>query len=126
MATSGILERDGASAQPPATQDPARRRRRIGYTPGVLVVFLGLLNLADILTTKAVLDRGGSEGNPLMKPLVEDMWGAALVKLGLLIAIAFLVQRCPRSPRLLRGLTAVVVWYTAVVAWNVVVVSQAA
>src|ERR1044071_2218207 len=111
MATSGILERDGASAQPPATQVPARRRFRLGYTPGVLVVFLGLLNLADILTTKAVLDRGGVEGNPLMKPLVDGMWGAALVKLGLLVLVAALVQRCPRSVRLLRGLTAVVGWY---------------
>jgi hypothetical protein len=126
MATSGILDCDGASAQPPATQVPARRRFRIGYTPGVLVVFLGLLNLADILTTKAVLDRGGAEGNPLMAPLVEGMWGAAMVKLGLLVLIAVLVQRCPRSTRLLRGLTVVVAWYAIVVAWNFVVMAQVA
>jgi hypothetical protein len=98
----------------------------LGYTPGVLVVLLGLLNLADVLTTKAVLDRGGVEGNPLMRPLVEGMWGAALVKLVLLVLIGLLVHRCPRSTRLLQGLTVVVGWYALVVAWNFAVIARVA
>lgn len=127
MATSGILDGEEATAQTPFDPNPVASvgcDRLRGYTPAVLVVFLGLLNLADLLTTKAVLDRGGVEGNPLMRPLVEGMWGAVLVKFGLLIAIAVLVRRCPRSVRVLRGLTAVVVWYAIVVGWNLVVMSR--
>ena len=52
--------------------------------------------------------------------------GITAAKLGLLVLIGVLVHRCPRSTRLLRGLTVVVAWYAVVVAWNFVVMAQVA
>jgi hypothetical protein len=43
-----------------------------------------------------------------------------------LVAVAVLVRRCRQSPRVLRLLTAVVVWYVVVVAWNFVTMARIA
>jgi hypothetical protein len=92
----------------------------------VLVAVLSALNLADLVTTRLVLDRGGDEGNPVMRPFVEGMWGAALLKLTCLALIALLARRCLGSQRVRWGLVLVVGWYIAVVAWNVAVLARAA
>lgn len=133
MATRSSLPSDGAYVTDgPAvpTAGEVRRSRLTrwvpGYTPSVLVTLLTLLNAADLLTTRAVLARGGVEGNPLMRPLVEGMWGAVLLKGACLLVVAVLVRRCPQSPRMLRVLTAVVVWYGVVVTWNVVTMARIA
>jgi hypothetical protein len=90
----------------------------------VLVAVLAALNLADLITTQLVLARGGSEGNPVMRPFVEGVWGAAAVKLTCLTVIALLARRCVGSVRVLRGLVAVVAWYGFVVAWNLLVLAR--
>jgi hypothetical protein len=91
----------------------------------LLVTALALLNGADLLTTRLVLDRGGDEGNPLMRPFVEGVWGAAALKFGCLALIALLARRCLGSVRVRRGLVLVVGWYAVVVAWNVGVLARA-
>lgn len=125
MPADGALLADGASA--PGTARRSRLARWApGYTPTVLVALLTLLNVADLLTTRAVLDRGGVEGNPVMRPLVDGMWGAALLKGACLLVIAVLVRRCAQSSRVLWVLSAVVVWYGIVVAWNLVTMARIA
>ena len=86
---------------------------------GQLYWILWLLNAVDLATTKAVLERGGSEQNPVMRPLVEGVWGAAAVKIAILVVIGVLIRRCPpRSRRPDIALVLVTGWYLAVVAWN--------
>jgi hypothetical protein len=89
-----------------------------------LLVALAALNLADLITTRLVLDRGGAEGNPLMRPLVEGLWPALSSKALCLVLIAALAVRCPRPRWTVRLLAPVTVWYGLVVAWNVVVLSR--
>ena len=67
-----------------------------------LVGSLVLLNLLDLMTTQAVLSQGGIERNPLMRPLVEEIWSGAVVKGACLALMALLLVRCPitsRKPR---------------------------
>jgi hypothetical protein len=91
----------------------------------VLVAVLAVLNLADLVTTRMVLDRGGSEGNPVMRPFVDGMWGAALIKFACLALIATLAARCLGSVKVRRGLVLVDTWYLVVVAWNLAVLARA-
>jgi hypothetical protein len=88
-------------------------------TPRVLVATVAALNLLDVVTTKLVLDRGGREGNPLMQPFAHDVWRSVGIKGLCLLVIVALVDRCPRSPLVMRTLTAVNLWYVVVVSWNV-------
>lgn len=131
MVTSGTLTDAAPVAAPPVVEvrprpPRSRSRRLLGNTPAMLVALLTLLNAADLISTRLVLERGGVEGNPLMRPFVEGMWGAALLKFACLAVIAALVRCCPRSPQVLRGLTAVVAWYSVVVGWNVLTLVRAA
>jgi hypothetical protein len=119
MSSGGVL-----TAHPEVGALPAVRVRWWRQTL-VLVGLLAVLNLADLLTTRLVLSRGGSEGNPVMAPLVEGMWGAAVLKLACVGLIAMLAQRCLGSVRARCGLLVVVAWYAAVVSWNVVVLARA-
>jgi hypothetical protein len=100
---------------PPA---PAAARPWWRHPTLLLVAALAVLNGADLVTTRVVLDRGGDEGNPVMRPFVEGVWGAAALKFGCLALIALLARRCLGSVRVRRGLVLVVGWYAAVVAWN--------
>jgi hypothetical protein len=91
-----------------------------------LVTILAILNLADLVTTRLVLDRGGAEGNPVMRPFVDQVWDAALLKCSCVVLIAALVSRCSTSLRVRVGLALVVAWYAVVVTWNVAVLARAA
>lgn len=83
---------------------------------------LWLLNAIDIVTTKLVLDRGGVEKNPVMKPLMEGLWGAVAIKVVVLGVIGVLITRCPpQSRRPDVALVLVTGWYLAVVSWNLAV-----
>jgi hypothetical protein len=120
MASGGVL-----SAVHPEIAVVTAPRVRWWRQTRLLVLLLGVLNIADLVTTRLVLDRGGSEGNPVMAPLVEGMWAAALLKLGCVALIAVLAQRCLGSVRVRWGLLIVCSWYAAVVSWNLVVLAQA-
>lgn len=85
----------------------------------VLAAALVVLNLLDVLLTRAVIAAGGVEANPLMAPLM----GGLAAPLGLKAVVAgcagLLLLLCP--PRARVGESAVlgvVVLYCAIVVWN--------
>jgi hypothetical protein len=137
--TSGTLVPAPAEAAAPAIADdgivviptPARARvgrlrRLLDVRPARLVAILAILNLADLVTTRLVLDRGGAEGNPVMRPFVNEVWDAALLKGSCVVLIAALVSRCSTSLRVRVGLALVVAWYAVVVTWNLAALARAA
>ena len=73
----------------------------------------------DLITTRLVLRHGGAEGNPVMAPIVGNVFGAAVLKCVCVAAIGLLVVRSGPRPRLLWVLAAVDLWYVMVVFWNI-------
>jgi hypothetical protein len=90
-----------------------------------LVALLVVLNALDVVTTHLVLENGGVEGNPIMKPLVDELWHGALVKAVCLGIVASLLARCPKDSRradcVLGGVCG---WYLLVVLWNASVIAR--
>ena len=83
-----------------------------------LVACLIGLNIGDVITTRAVLARGGAESNPFMRAVVDNTLHTSLVK-GLLLAIVLaLVTRTRVHTRTAWTLCVVTIWYTVVVTWN--------
>lgn len=95
----------------------ARRPDDDRFLRTVLVSVLVGLNVADLLSTRIVLALGGAEGNPLVRPFVDGMWGVVLAKFAVLVLVAVLTLRT-RSRRLRVGLALVDLWYVGVVGWN--------
>jgi hypothetical protein len=96
-------------------------RRRL-----VLALSLMVLNAADVIATRALLDRGGVEANPLMRGLMEGL----AMPLGLKVLVAgtvgVLLLCCPpRSKFAEPAVAAVVAAYALIVAWNLSLVVQA-
>lgn len=78
-----------------------------------------VLNLADVLLTKAIIQRGGVEGNPIMKGLMAGFAGPLGTKLAFSLIAALLLVMCPPTSRLAdRAAAAVAGVYIAIVAWN--------
>ena len=90
-----------------------------------LLAWLIGLNIADIITTRAVLGRGGSESNPLMQGVIDSTMQASLVKLLCLALVVTLVLRSRYPLRVAWTLGAVNIWYALVVAWNLGVLARA-
>jgi hypothetical protein len=85
-----------------------------------LLATLVVLNGVDLVLTRILLARGAAEANPVMAPLIDSWWGWAVKTLGVgLVALAVLVTG--RDGKVERWLQVVVGVYTAVVAWNLVV-----
>jgi hypothetical protein len=92
-----------------------------------LVSTLVILNLLDVLTTRWILDHGGTEQNPILRPVIEHPVAPLLIKLGLCLVIGSLVLAAPRRSRFADiGLVSIVAVYTCVIAWNAAVLVQAA
>ena len=83
-----------------------------------LFVGLVVLNLFHLATTRLVLDRGGEEGNPVMAPIIHNVFGAFAIKVLCLALIGGLIVRSRRSARMLLVLAAVDAWYVLVIFWN--------
>lgn len=80
-----------------------------------LAAVLVALNLVDLLVTREVISRGGTEVNPLVAPFIDGL-GATLAKTAGVGVIALsLLRKAPASRRTLVG---ALVLYTGVVAWN--------
>lgn len=89
-----------------------------------LAAWLVVLNVADVLLTKAVLHQGGVEANPVMAGLMGGL--AAPLGLKMLIAglAGVLLLLCPPDARVgERAVTAVVALYSFIVVWNVAVLA---
>jgi len=83
-------------------------------------VYFGLvvLNVIDVITTAVILDRGGVEGNPFIRPMVDGIWQVSLLKAAVLIIIGMLLMRAKESRVSNLALAATTGWYLAVVLWN--------
>ena len=90
-----------------------------------LLAWLIGLNIADLVTTRAVLDRGGRESNPLMQGVIDSTMQASLVKFACIVAVVALVLRSQFPHRVAWSLGAVNLWYALVVGWNLGVLARA-
>lgn len=85
------------------------------------------LNLLDVLVTKWILQHGGTEMNPVMRPLIHDTAAPLVVKLLVATLVGVLLLASPRHSRFAdRAMAVVVVAYAVVVAWNIGILLQAA
>ena len=91
----------------------------------VLVACLIGLNIGDVITTRAVLIRGGSESNPFMRTVVDNMVHTSLLKGVVLAVVVALVVRSRAQGRIAWTLCVVTIWYTVVVSWNLALLARA-
>lgn len=92
-------------------------RRRMWLAASIVV-----LNLADVMLTRAVIRNGGVEANPLMHGLMSGL--AAPVGLKMMVAgvVGLLLLRCPADSRFGEvSVAAVVALYGVIVLWNTAV-----
>jgi hypothetical protein len=123
-----------ATQEAPAVvgEEPGERRRdrlaaTVPFHRWLLAASLVALNLLDVLVTKWILALGGEERNPLMRPIIEHSATPILVKLGIALIVGVLVLSAPQRSRFTDiAVSATVVFYAAVVGWNVAVVLQSA
>lgn len=88
---------------------------------------LAALNTADVATTVWFLVLGGSEGNPVLAPIVHRWWLVVAVKAVVLVLLSRRILDSParsREARVLVGLA--LTYYLGVVAWNLSVVHRLA
>jgi hypothetical protein len=89
-----------------------------------LLAWLIALNIADLITTRAVLLRGGAESNPFMQTVIDSFVRASLVKGACLALVVALAMRTRRPARAALTLGVVNVWYAVVVVWNCAVLAR--
>ena len=89
-----------------------------------MLAWLIALNVADLITTRAVLLAGGAESNPFMQPLVSNLMHAVAVKGLCLLAVTALVLRTRFPERTALVLGGVNLWYAVVVGWNLYMLHQ--
>jgi len=82
---------------------------------------LVVLNILDVVSTAAVIAAGGTENNPLMRPLIDGIWAAVALKTLALLVIAWLLARCTDSRRIGVMMACTTGWYLAVVSWNLAI-----
>ena len=88
--------------------------RRLYLAAAVLV-----LNLCDVLLTRAVLDRGGVEGNPLMAGLMEGLAAPLGVKALGAVVVGILLMVSPVDSKFAeRAVVCVAGLYLGIVIWN--------
>jgi hypothetical protein len=95
--------------------------RQLSHT---LTAYLIGLNISDLITTRAVLRRGGGEANPFMRGLVDDMLHASAVKCVILTTVVALVLRSRFPARAAWTLGLVTTWYAIVVGWNLAIIAS--
>jgi len=84
---------------------------------------LVVLNILDLFTTGFVLDRGGSERNPFIEPMIDSLAQVTFLKLVILGLVATLLMHTRQSRIADLALTAATGWYVAVVIWNLAVLT---
>lgn len=88
--------------------------RRLYLAAAILV-----LNLCDVLLTRAVLDRGGVEGNPLMAGLMEGLAAPLGVKAIGAAVVGILLMISPVDSKFAeRAVVCVAGLYLGIVMWN--------
>jgi len=109
-----VTNSDSTMPTPPKTAAVISVRRWL------LAAGLMLLNLIDVVSTKVVLSLGGTEANPVMSDVMNHPTYPWLTKLAVCLAVTVLLFAAPAASRLAeRAVTAVLLFYVAVVAWNI-------
>jgi len=90
----------------------------------LLACLIGL-NIGDLITTRAVLGRGGVESNPVMRGIVDSALHASCVKSMFLVVVVALAMRTRLPGRVAWLLAVVNAWYVFVVGWNLTVLAHA-
>lgn len=80
----------------------------------MLATILGILGVADWVTTQKVLERGGTELNPVAAILL-DVGLLLPTKIGLAAIVIVLASRSQKSAHLI----VVIGLYVIIVAWNI-------
>ena len=107
----------GGSIQAWRWDTSALPARRLWLAAGVVV-----LNVLDVLLTKAVLHHGGVEANPLMQGLMAGMAAPLGLKMVVAGVAGILLLLCPPEARVgERAMIAVVALYSVIVVWNTAV-----
>jgi hypothetical protein len=89
-----------------------------------LLAWLIGLNIADLITTRVVLARGGTESNPLMQGVIDSTMQASMIKFACIVVVVALVLRTRFPHRVAWSLGAVDLWYALVVGWNLGVLAR--
>lgn len=84
---------------------------------------LVVLNVLDVLTTGFVLSNGGTERNPFVQPIVDNLLHVGLLKVAMLGLVGGLLTRCRDSRITDVALIGATGWYVAVVGWNAAVMA---
>ena len=82
-----------------------------------------VLNVLDVLTTGFVLSNGGTERNPFVQPIVDNLLHVGLLKVAMLGLVGGLLTRCRDSRITDVALIGATGWYVAVVGWNAAVMA---
>jgi hypothetical protein len=89
------------------------------------LVALAVLNIADWATTLWFLHLGGAEANPALAPIVHRWWAPLAIKAGVFCVVVGAVWRSHvRNRNADRLLFMAVLYYCAVVAWNLWIIAQ--
>jgi hypothetical protein len=98
---------------------PAARDTSIPVRRWMMAVTILLLNLFDVIVTKAILRMGGNEANPIMAPIMDHPSYPILLKTGVALGVGALLIASPRDSKLAdRSVFLVIVGYVIVMAWN--------
>jgi hypothetical protein len=118
---SGLSIPADATAAVPAGISP-----RPSLTLPALQVTFGALQIMDVVSTRRALNAGLSEGNTVMRGVVDRPLAVAAVKVGATAATVFLVNRVARKNRAAAILTMVAInsAYSFVVVRNIRAVPQ--
>lgn len=104
---------------------PSARDRTIPFTRWVLAASLLSLNFIDVWVTRLILDRGGMEANPVMRPIIHDPAAPLFVKLAVASLVGVLLLASPRESKFPdRAMAVTVMIYAVVIAWNAGVLLQ--
>ena len=93
----------------------------------LMAVSILVLNLADVVVTKAILRLGGTEANPIMAPIMEHPSYPVILKTVVALGVGALLLASPPQSKLAdRSVFAVIVGYVVVMGWNFGILLQAA
>ncbi len=116
LGDSGRVELSGAIG---GMHEFVTRSDNVRSTRSWRLMFLAILNLADIVTTAAVLEAGGGEMNPILAPMVQSIWVPLLFKAMVLAIVWISVTQCSvRSRSAAIMLNGTVALYGMIVGWN--------
>jgi Domain of unknown function (DUF5658) len=93
----------------------------------LMAVSMLLLNVMDVVVTKAIIRLGGIEANPIMAPIMDHPSYPLILKTIVALGVGGLLLASPVESKLAdRAVFAVIVAYVVVMGWNFGILLQAA